>query len=150
MVIGNHSVRYKNSNETWKHQNDAVFVDLGLHQIESISPHFALFSEMGEVVILEFKIEDDILLPYLDKEIRNFITKFNDTFELGEFVHGPGDLRNYDLHIIQEDDFTVSILANDKIQEIAPCHLSRIRRRQCDERMNEIEIKSFVSKNASI
>lgn len=95
------------------------------------------------------KIVDAIIPTGIDKEMRKFITNFNDSIELGEVVHRPGDLRYYDMNLIQEDDFTVSFYA-DKVQEIEPCPISRIFRRQCDQKTNEGEILSFMSINASI
>ena len=74
----------------------------------------------------------------------------NDKFELGEVVHGTDKLCYYGMNLIQNEDYTVSILANDKIQLIKPYPISIIRRRQCDEKVNEVELKSFTSINASI
>lgn len=50
---------------------------------------------MGEVLILAFKIVDDIFLTGTDDYIRKFISKFNDRFVLYEVVHGPDELLNY-------------------------------------------------------
>lgn len=65
-------------------------------------------------------------------------------------VHGPSKLRYYCINIIQEDDYTVSIHADDIIQSIKSYPISRIRHKQCDEKMNELEFKSFLSINASV
>lgn len=98
---------------------------------------------------MAIKIVDDILMEGNDDDMRCFISKFNDTFELGEIVKGPCDLRYYGMNVIQDADFTVPIHADKKLQAIEPYSISRIRRRKCDERVNDVELKYFMSINAS-
>lgn len=99
-----------------------------------IPQSFAQCSEKGEVLTLAIKIADEPLLTGIANEMRKFITKFNDKFELGEAVHGPGDHTYNGMNIIQENDFTVCIHSYNKIQAIERYALSRIRNVVCDEK----------------
>lgn len=100
--------------------------------------------------MIVIKIVDDILLTGVDSEMRSFIINYNNKYKLGEVVSGPGNLRFYGLNITQEEDFSVSIHADDKLVSIEPYPISRTRRSQIDENMNDIERKAFMSINASI
>lgn len=104
------------------------------------------------LVLLAVKIVDENLLTGMDSVLRRFLTDFNSKFKLGEVVHGPGSLRFYGNNIIQEEHFSVSIHSDDKLQSLEPYPLSRTRRRQIDERMDNVEKKAFLflSLNASI
>lgn len=82
--------------------------------------------------------------------MRNFVNNFNDRFKLGGVVHGPSVLRFFGLNIIQDEDCTMTIHADDKLQALEPYPISRPRRCQLDDVMNEIEVKSFMSINTSI
>lgn len=77
-------------------------------------------------------IVDDILSTGNDDEMRKFISEFNDQFELGEVVNVPDKLLNFGINLIQDDDYTISIHANDKLHLIEPYPISIIRRGQCD------------------
>ena len=92
---------------------------------------------------------DDLLLTGTDESLRQFVTDFHQKFKLGEVVHGPGTLRFYGLNLIQDTDYSVSIHADDKLNAIEPYPISRTRRRQIDDQMNDIEKKAFMSINAS-
>lgn len=100
--------------------------------------------------MLALKIVDDILLTGTDAAMQNFIFAFDKKFKLGEVVYGPSTFRFYGIIIIQESDWSVSIHADDKLNALEPYLISRTRRRQIVEQINDIEKKSFVSINASI
>lgn len=44
------------------------------------------------------------------------------------------------MNLIQDDDYNVSIHSDGKIQCIEPYPISRVRRKQCDENMTELEL----------
>lgn len=138
-----------NSNAKWQHQSDEAFISLGLEHVALVPQLFCLRKD-GEVTMLAVKIVDDILLTGTDSSMRLFITEFNKKFTLGEVVHGPNSLRFYGMNLIQESDWSVTIHADDKLQSLEPYPISRTRRRQIDDQMNDIEKKAFMSINASI
>ena len=101
-------------------------------------------------MLLVCKIVDDFYMTGTDTALRQFINAFNLHFKLGEVVHGPGTLRFFGMNIIQNEDYSISIHADDKLKQLEPFPISRSRRRQVDDKMNDIEKKSFMSINASI
>ena len=101
------------------------------------------------MVLVAIKIDDDILITWTDMALKIFIMKFISKYKLGEAVHVPGSLRIFGMNIIQSEDYSVSIHADDKMKSLRPYPLSRTRRRQTEEKMNYVEKKSFMSPNAS-
>lgn len=118
MVLGTVAYRLISCNDKGKHQIYALFINLGRHQVDSIPQLFALFSENTDVMLLAIKIVDDILQTGTDDELRRFIRKFNDLFELGEVVNAPEKPRFYRMNLIQYEHSNVSILADYKLQAI--------------------------------
>ena len=79
-----------------------------------------------------------------------FIKKFNIQFKLGTVNYGPGLLRFYGLNIRQFDDFHCTIDGDEKLEALEPSPISRSRRREIDEQLNDIERSSFMSVKGSI
>lgn len=71
-------------------------------------------------------------------------------FKIGEIFHGPGRLRFYALNLIQEENISVTIHADDKLQAMEPYPMTRIRRLQIGEVMDDTEKRSFMSITASL
>lgn len=69
---------------------------------------------------------------------------------MGTVVHGPGSFLFYGLHIIQTDDFNISIDGDQKISALEAYCPSRNRRKEIGNKLNDIELGSFRSVNSSI
>lgn len=57
-----------------------------------------------------------------------FTVAFTMTFQIGEVVFGPGGLQVFGLTSTQNEDRSVTIHADDKVQSLAPFPLSCTRR----------------------
>lgn len=79
-----------------------------------------------------------------------FISQFNHRFTLGTIAHGSGLLRFYALKLVQNDDFTISINGDDKLNALETFPISRPRRKQTIVALNKMYLVSFRSVNSSI
>ena len=138
-----------NANSKWQIQSDKVLTDMGLEQCTYVPQLFTL-KVNGKIVLIVAKIVDDMLATGELAMTEQFIKKFNIQFKLGTVNYGPGLLRFYGLNIRQFDDFHCTIDGDEKLEALEPSPISRSRRREIDEQLNDIERSSFMSVNASI
>lgn len=54
------------------------------------------------------------------------------------------------MNIVKNENYSISIHADDKLNQLEPYPISRSRRRELSEKMNDIEKKAFMSINESI
>lgn len=120
-----------------------------MQAIPDILQLFALF-KAGDLVLLELKIVANFLLTGTDHHLRKFIQSFNNNFTPGDVIHGPGVLRSHGMIILQDEDLSVSIRADDMLERLEANPISRIIRRQCDDKMNDVQKNAFMSINDSI
>lgn len=138
-----------NSNSKCQKLSDDAFFELRPKAMTEIPLLFVLIKE-GKLVLLVSKIGDDSFLTSTDEALRDFIISFNEKFKPGDVVHGPGTIRFYGTTISQDEDYSVSIHADDKLNKLEPYPISHSRRRQSDEKKNDLERKPFMSINVSI
>lgn len=138
-----------NANAKWQVQSDTVFFDLGLNQCQQIPQIFYLHSG-DELVLVVAKVVDDIKVAGKHDRAPKFITEFNKKFELGTVWSGPGQMRFFGLNLEQADDFTIRTDANDKLKNVDEYQLSRPRRKEFNDKLNEIEKSAFASANSSL
>lgn len=138
-----------NANAKWQSQSDQLFFDLGLEQCP-VLPQLFYIIKNGQLVLLAAKIVDDILVTGDTDMVDKFITGFNSKFKFGTVVHGPGNLRFFGLNLVQNEDYTCEINADDKLHALEPYPLTRLRRREIDAELNAVEKSAFMSLNASI
>ena len=69
---------------------------------------------------------------------------------LGTVVNGPASFLFFGLHIIQETDMSVIIHGDEKLDAINCFPIDRDRRKQLEESLNAVELRSFRSVNSSI
>ena len=103
-----------------------------------------------KLVLLAAKIVDDILITGVYKHVKAFLHGFNSKFALGTVVSGPGNLRFYGLNIVQDEDMSCSINAEDKLLALEQCPITRLRRQEHDSELNAVERSAFMSLNSSI
>lgn len=96
------------------------------------------------------KIVDDILICGPEKLVDMIIDKIKSRFTLGTITQGARLLRYFGLNIIQHENYSVFIDANNKINAIAAYQMRRTKRREHDSRLSTIKVQTFVSINGSI
>lgn len=64
-------------------------------------------------------------------------------FALGAVTHGPGAFWFFGLNIFQQEDHSFSIDGDDKLKALETMLVSRIRRRQRDQRLIAVEQRTF-------
>lgn len=138
-----------NANAKWQDQSDTLLHELGLHQLPVVPQLFHIIQN-GQLMLLVAKIVDDILVTGVTNEVDKFLAGFDARFELGTVAHGPGSLRFYGMNIVQNEDMTCSIDANDKLSALEPYPITRLRRRQTEEPLNSVEKSAFMSLNSSL
>ena len=138
-----------NSGAKWQHQSDELIINMGFLQSKHIPQLFYLFVD-GSLRIILAKIVDDIILTGEDDDTNAFIEHFNSIYELGSVASGPGELRFYGTNVIQLDDFTIEINAEDKMSSISQYEFSRQRRKQIEEPINYLEKNAFMSFNSTL
>lgn len=101
-------------------------------------PQLLVLKESKDITLLAIKIVDDVLMTETNYVLQKYVIFFNSHFRLGEIIHGPYVLRFYEMNITQNIDYTVSIHADDKLSALEQCPISRTRRYQIDEKINDI------------
>lgn len=81
----------------------------------------------------------DKLLAAIDKKLK-----------FGTVVHGPGKLRYFGFNITQHEDKTCVIDADDKLEKPESGFLTRLRRKDVDYKLNELEKITLMSINSSL
>lgn len=138
-----------NSNAKFQAQADDLLLSLGLSSVTVVTQLFHLKSS-GQLVLLVSKVVDDLLITGVKSYVDDFLVKFDMKFQFGSIVRGPGILKFYGMKIIQNEDFSLSIHADDKLNSLECYPLPRIRRRQVDSACTDVEKSSFMSVNSSL
>lgn len=106
--------------------------------------------EQGNILLVLVKIVDDLLIGGSRKIVRDFIKRLEKVYQLGTIVHLPGSFRFFGLKVEQDEDGTIMINGDEKLQSIEPCDLSRLRRKNINADLNPFELFSFQSVNGSL
>lgn len=138
-----------NSNAKWQVQSDQELKDIGFQQIPVV-PQLFMLRRNGKLVVVLAKFVDDILLTGVPEIVKEVIERFNKRFKLGNTCHGPNAMRYFGLNINQDTNLDISIDGDDKLKRLQPYEISRVRRKNMNEKLNQIEAKAFASINASI
>ena len=138
-----------NANSKWQLQSDSALTNMGLQQSRHVPQLFTL-KRNGKLVLIVAKIVDDMLATGESSYVHSFIKKFDAQYKLGTVNYGPGLLRFYGLNVRQHADFHCTIDGDEKLDALEPVPITRSRRREIDEQLNDIEKSSFMSINASI
>lgn len=72
---------------------------------------------------------DDVLIAGNKNDIADVITKVQRQYKLGTVVYGPGCFLYYGPQICQSSDFTISIHADDKLEQLQGYPITRYRRK---------------------
>lgn len=115
-----------NSNAKWQAIRDGIFCDLGLCQLPWVL-QLLYIVENEFLIAVATKIVDDVLFCGEDKVINKLLQNIQKTFQLGAVPHGPGSIKYFRLTVSQNEDFSVTIHADKKIDALQPCPISRNR-----------------------
>lgn len=96
------------------------------------------------------KIVDGHLMTGEQSEVDLFIDCLNTNSSFGTVVHGPAIFKSYGMTILQAEDCSSTIHADEKRNKIESVPLSCVRHSQCDFQLNDTEKSSFMSFNSSI
>lgn len=138
-----------NANAKWQVLSDSLFCDIGLTQLRHV-PQLFYMKQDGLLSAVVVKIVDDILIGGQLDTVDKIVDQVNHKFKLGTIFHGPGLFRYYGLNILQHEDFSAEIDAEDKLSAVEAFPLTRMRRKEFDAPLNVVERRSFSSLNSSI
>lgn len=139
-----------NSNAKWQHRSDDQIMNkLGLKQCKHIQQLFYLMKD-GQLILLVAKLVDDIMATGRNDNGKKFLKAFGEQFELGSTRSGPGNLRFYGINVTQNENFKITTNADDKLNSLYEFNLSRERRRDCEQDVNQLERRAFMSLNSSL
>lgn len=132
------------ANAKLQFQSDSIFRSLGLEKVPEIFQLFIGRDQTGAICIGFIKIVDEIQFSRPDDTVRKFVADFENIFTIGTLSHGPGRLWFYGLNIIQNEDYTCLIEGGKKLAALSSYHLTRVRRRQGNENMNQSKMNDFI------
>lgn len=133
-----------NGNAKWHTQSDHLLLSLGLSRVPVIAQLF-FKKKNGELCALVAKIVDDVLLAGPNEIVDGHIRSFNDKFKLGTIMHGPGKLQFFGLNITQRPDFTIEIDADEKVQAVEQCPITRLRHLESETLLNQTQKCSTIT-----
>lgn len=138
-----------NLNAKFQTQADDLLLSLGLSCVTVVTQLFYLKSN-GNLDLLVAKVVGDLLVTGVTSYVDDFLVNFNKKIQFGSIVRGSGIIKFYGITIVQNEDFSSSIHADDKLDSLE-CHpLSRIPRRQVDSKYTVVGKSSFMSVNSSL
>lgn len=124
---------------------DHALYDIGFCSLATFSQLFYLQGNDGSVVAARAKIMDDILVCGEVITFDEVVKLLHRSFSLGTVVHGSGVLHYFGLIITQHKDYSISIEADDKLNGISTCPITRVRRREINDTLSVSERKMFAS-----
>lgn len=131
-----------NSNAKWKMQSDELLFQLGFQTVP-LMPQLLMKKKNGYISVLLEKIVNDILIASEPTDTKIIVTKIDGTFKLGTVASSPGPLKLFGLNIHPHEDLSISVDADEKLDNLELLPISRIRGRPVDEPLNIIEKKGF-------
>lgn len=138
-----------NANAKWQVQSDACLYELGLRQCQQIPQLFYKRCD-EELMVIVAKVVDDLKVAGSGDNAKVLIDQFNKKFKLGTVASGPGKLRFFGINTTQNEDMTICTNADDKLNSLNEYSPTRIRRKQSDAPLNDLEKAVFASTNSSL
>lgn len=74
----------------------------------------------------------------------NFAAQLGEKFVLGTISNGPGDFQFYSVYITQFDDMMCTVHVDGKLSALALQPPSRVRRRNCNDQLNEVQDSAYM------
>lgn len=136
-------------NAKWQVQSGACGYELGLRECQQI-PQLFYKRHAEELLVFAAKVVHDMKVAGSGANAKVLIDQFNKKFKLGMVAKSPEKLRFFGMSTTKNDDMTISTDADDKpnpLNEYAP---TRIRRKQSDAPLNDLEKAIIESTNSSL
>lgn len=93
-------------------------------------PHvFSAHQISGRRIIVAAKIVHELLIPGIPSQVYIFISSFNDRLKFGSVASGTNHLRYYGLNIVQDEDISSMVDADEMLSALETCTLTGARRR---------------------
>lgn len=128
---------------------DDTFIRLGLNSVVYV-PQCFHSSVHGSLTIIVAKAGDDILVGGTKYAVEEFLQRLPKQYELGSTVYLPRTFMFFGLTVSQDTSETVTLSADDKMQNMELYQLSRVRRKQFSEPLNAVELSALQSINGFI
>ena len=138
-----------NAGAKWQEHADALLRSVGLQQLKFVPQVFYSVNN-GYIELIATKVVDDVLFAGERNRVDCIIAKIESMYKLGTIVRGPGSLLFFGLRLIQDENMTINVHADHKLEAVTCFPIDRTRRKQIDSPLNAIEMKSFRSVNSSI
>ena len=95
-------------------------------------------------------VVDDILFSGELWHLTKIVATVQSTYELWTVAYGPGTFQFFGIIVTQSEDFNIQIHADLKIASCEAYPMSRQRRKQIEEPLNQLEKSSYFSLNSSL
>ena len=128
-----------NTNSKWRWHSDNTFLDLGLKSVVHIPQLFYLRKD-GNLQLIIAKVTDDIQDGGPENRRRLFVDQIAQRYQLGTVVHLPRTFKFYGLTIDQDNDYQITLSCEDKLQDLQPHIISRLRRKATNAELNPVEL----------
>ena len=138
------SYGFVNANSKWQTASDDCLYEYGLQQLPEVPQLFYLRSG-GKLTLVAAKVVDDILIAAPVSRTKDLVAHISSQFKLGTIVYGPTCFEFYGLKIHQDSDMGVTVSSEKKMDDVTEMSVDRSRRKQSDERLNEIERSHYQS-----
>jgi len=125
-------------------------MEIGFKQLVYIPQLFYMKDSKNELKVLAVKVVDDVLLAAQETDLRNVVEKIRSMYEIGTIVYGPGTFWFNGLSIKQEEDLSISVDADAKLNSIEPYPITRYRRKEVGVDASAIEVSAFRSTNGQL
>lgn len=106
-----------NSNAKFKKHFDDFILRLGLQHV-AVVPQLFYFVKYSQLGIRVVKLVDTLLVTGIPSETNSFLTNFNKELSFGTLVSGPGVLKFFGLSILQSEESSSSIHADEKLNSL--------------------------------
>jgi len=138
-----------NASAKWQAKIDGSFLEMGFKQLVYI-PQLFYKKENSILKALAVKIVDDVLIASTEAHLTVVVKQICSKYNVGTIVYGPGSFLFNGLNVTQDEDLSITVDADQKLQAIEPYPISRYRRKEIDKKANSIEIGSFRSVNGQL
>lgn len=121
---------------------DNLLRSLGFLQLVWVSHLFYSLQE-DALTCVAVKVVNDALFAAPRHFTEDIISLIQQDLQLGTVFFAPDTFQFYALTITQYDEYSVTVHGDDELQSFEPFSIDRIRRRQVDEPLNQLELRAF-------
>lgn len=147
-LLLNASYGLVNADGKWQNEIDFFLTTLGFLQLLYV-PQVFYMRVSNSLINLAIKVVDDVLLCTTMTDVPRIIKKIQLKYELGAVFYGPGSFPFFGLQIYQVENFNVSVNGDTKMDAMSCYPITKVRRKEIESTLNEIEISSCRSINTN-